>query len=243
MWPKWIYATGLKLVALESQCLCHWILPNLMLSLFFISQAGSLLTAPWCADPGHAVQRVWSPIQATGLPKLLWPLSSACLQPGLPQPICMTVISFPFVLDIFEHLSGRWHDFLSFPPQQPSFTSSGSCSSMSDPGLGTGGWSIGTETWGVNRGTCLPSGLGFRWLLWWGKKGVSTGCDCCQSSFLGFGQRDVTPWLEVNRACSNCVNAPAVLPLLTSVACCPTGLWRNCYKHPRRTKLVIWITG
>lgn len=26
---------------------------------------------------------------------------------------------------------------------QPSFTSSGSCSSMSDPGLNTGGWNIG----------------------------------------------------------------------------------------------------
>ena len=53
----------------------------------------------------------------------------------------------------------------------------------------------------------------------------------CQSSFPGFGQCDVTPWLEVSRACSNRVDAPAVLPLPPSAACCPTG--RNCYKHPK----------
>ncbi|NXU56588.1 WDR59 protein, partial [Turnix velox] len=42
----------------------------------------------------------------------------------------------------------------------PSFTSSGSCSSMSDPGLGTGGWSIGTDIWGVNGRIKLASRLG-----------------------------------------------------------------------------------
>lgn len=36
---------------------------------------------------------------------------------------------------------------------------------MSDPGLGTGGWSIGTETWGVDKEICLPSGLGLARVL------------------------------------------------------------------------------
>lgn len=116
----------------------------------------------------------------------------------------------------------RLHDFLSFAPQQPSFTSSGSCSSMSDPGLGTGGWSIGTETWVVNRGICLPSGLGFRWLLQWGRKGVSTGCDCGCALPEQLSGVWPTGCDSLSQACSNRVDAPAVLPLLTSVACCST---------------------
>lgn len=39
----------------------------------------------------------------------------------------------------------------------------------------------------------------------------------CQSSSVGFGHDGVTPWLEVSRPCSICVEAPAVLYLLTSL--------------------------
>lgn len=39
----------------------------------------------------------------------------------------------------------------------------------------------------------------------------------CQSSSVGFGQHGVSPWLGVSRPCSICVEAPAVLHLLTVV--------------------------
>lgn len=88
---------------------------------------------------------------------------------------------------------------------------------MSDPGLGTGGWSIGTKTWGVERGIHLPSGLGLRQLLCGGRKGVSTGCDCrCALPRQLFAPWVCAAalWLGVSTACSNPVGGPTVLLLL-----------------------------
>lgn len=39
----------------------------------------------------------------------------------------------------------------------------------------------------------------------------------CQSSSVGFGQYGVTPWLDMSWPCSICVEAPAVLYLVTSL--------------------------
>lgn len=56
--------------------------------------------------------------------------------------------AIPFWLVFFKVLNifVMYMMWLLFSIRQPSFTSSGSCSSMSDPGLSTGGWNIGMES-------------------------------------------------------------------------------------------------